>query len=683
MSIPQITIRWSGGERTFGAGPPITVGRDVTSMIRLSDDRVSRRHAEVRPTPDGWLLVDVGSTAGLYVGNERVTELIITRPTVVRFGSSSTAEEVGFEAAPSGPAGNGQQVGAGVASAPNQGAVAGTEVVAPVPPVYRPPEPAAAPGPPVQPGSAPHTVHLGGGNQRPGGVLAPNAAIGATEVVDQSLTLQFAGNTMSVYPGRSVALGRDPSCDLRSDNPTISRQHARVYSEAGEWWIEDLGSSRGTYYDGRRITKQKLTGSMAFTLGAEDAGERLVAVAAGEAPKSLSRTLRRGNGIAVVAVSVIGAVVVLGLAYLLIDRIGGGGGGEPDIAALRAASVYIEAGGAAGSGSIIDGERGLILTNAHVVQPDAPGQGVLYPDDAFGLPESPDEVLIALSQEADQPAEPTYFGTVEVYDGYLDLAIVRIDRTMGGRLVEPGDLDLPSVEIGDSEQLDQDDRLTVFGYPGISATNSSNKVDGSVSSFVPDRRLGTNRAWINSDVRINRGDSGGLAADENGRLVAIPTMKDMDEVDSISRLRPIHLAQPLIDAAIEGRPYVSPYLVDADEETISNVGYATDGEPFATSCRDRAADGWSSDTLSLMFDYDKFPAGHQDVLVTVEGDGRLIGRIASGDNYPVEWEKKGCGVVSVPLIRSLDSVDEVTIYIDAGPNYERPLYGETITLGGG
>jgi hypothetical protein len=266
------------------------------------------------------------------------------------------------------------------------------------------------------------------------------------------------------------------------------------------------------------------------------------------------------------------------------------------------------------------------------------------------------------------------------FDGYLDLAVVEIKRTIGGRIVEEGDLDLPTVEIGDSEQLDQDDELTIFGYPGITETNSSNKTDGSVSSFVPDRRLDSNQAWINSDARINRGDSGGLAADESGELVAIPTMKEFDDVDSISRLRPVHLAAPLIDAAIAGEDYVSDFVVDAGQETISGIGYATDGEPFATSCRDRAADGWSDQVLSLTFDYEKFPAGHQDMLVTVVGDGTVIGRIASNDDYPVEWEQQGCAAISVPLAVPLSALEEIRIYIDVGPNYERPVYDETVTL---
>ena len=86
--------------------------------------------------------------------------------------------------------------------------------------------------------------------------------------------------------------------------------------------------------------------------------------------------------------------------------------------------------------------------------------------------------------------------------------------------------------------------------------------------------------------------------------------------------------------------------------------------------------------VSVMFDYDKFPAGHQDMLVTVVGDSRVVGQVAAGDDYPVEWEQKGCAAVSVPLVDPLSELDAIRIYIDVGPNYERAVYDETFSFGG-
>jgi Protein of unknown function (DUF3662)/FHA domain len=47
--------------------PGAVVGRSRECDIVLEDVGVSRRHAEIRPTEDGWLLVDLGSTNGVRV----------------------------------------------------------------------------------------------------------------------------------------------------------------------------------------------------------------------------------------------------------------------------------------------------------------------------------------------------------------------------------------------------------------------------------------------------------------------------------------------------------------------------------------------------------------------------------------------------------------------------------------
>jgi putative nucleotidyltransferase with HDIG domain len=50
----------------------VRAGRLATLEIVLDDSSVSRRHAEVRPTPDGWRLKDLGSTNGTYINGSRL-----------------------------------------------------------------------------------------------------------------------------------------------------------------------------------------------------------------------------------------------------------------------------------------------------------------------------------------------------------------------------------------------------------------------------------------------------------------------------------------------------------------------------------------------------------------------------------------------------------------------------------
>lgn len=54
--------------------------------------------------------------------------------------------------------------------------------------------------------------------------------------------------------GDVVTVGRDRSaCDFKLDDLNISRQHFRAFRDRGRWWIEDLGSTNGTYVNGRVI----------------------------------------------------------------------------------------------------------------------------------------------------------------------------------------------------------------------------------------------------------------------------------------------------------------------------------------------------------------------------------------------------------------------------------------------
>jgi Protein of unknown function (DUF3662)/FHA domain len=59
-------------------GHPVVLGRSKDSDIRLVDPNVSRRHAEIRPTLEGFTIVDLDSTNGIEVDGKRVKELELT-----------------------------------------------------------------------------------------------------------------------------------------------------------------------------------------------------------------------------------------------------------------------------------------------------------------------------------------------------------------------------------------------------------------------------------------------------------------------------------------------------------------------------------------------------------------------------------------------------------------------------
>lgn len=49
-------------------------------------------------------------------------------------------------------------------------------------------------------------------------------------------------------------LGRDPGCHVTIPDSSVSNRHARVYQSDGEWYVEDLGSTNGTYMNERALT---------------------------------------------------------------------------------------------------------------------------------------------------------------------------------------------------------------------------------------------------------------------------------------------------------------------------------------------------------------------------------------------------------------------------------------------
>lgn len=51
-----------------------------------------------------------------------------------------------------------------------------------------------------------------------------------------------------------VTIGRLPGCDIEINSPLVSRRHARLSWRAGEWLLEDLGSTNGVFINGQRLT---------------------------------------------------------------------------------------------------------------------------------------------------------------------------------------------------------------------------------------------------------------------------------------------------------------------------------------------------------------------------------------------------------------------------------------------
>lgn len=58
-----------------------------------------------------------------------------------------------------------------------------------------------------------------------------------------------------------VSMGRGPTNDLDLSDEYVSTKHARFVPHNGQWYVEDLGSTNGTYVAGARISRPTPVGA--------------------------------------------------------------------------------------------------------------------------------------------------------------------------------------------------------------------------------------------------------------------------------------------------------------------------------------------------------------------------------------------------------------------------------------
>jgi pSer/pThr/pTyr-binding forkhead associated (FHA) protein len=55
----------------------------------------------------------------------------------------------------------------------------------------------------------------------------------------------------------TVTIGRSPRADISIEDPFASGRHARVYARDGTFYVEDMGSTNGTYLNGARVAAEE------------------------------------------------------------------------------------------------------------------------------------------------------------------------------------------------------------------------------------------------------------------------------------------------------------------------------------------------------------------------------------------------------------------------------------------
>ena len=212
----------------------IVFGRDASCDVVVAQNEVSRRHAEIAPGDQGYIVRDT-SANGVFVNGERVQgSHRLARADVLRIGS----EEFRF--------------------------YADVLAVGPTPLVPQPVTPAVAEAPPPRPEAA-----------RMAMMSAPTApareAYEDPRPVLATLELRNEGPEKGrTFPVRSplAHVGRGAHNDVRLNDESVSETHAKLQRREDGWHVVDMGSTNGTYVGGTRIAgEQRIDGAPDIRFG--------------------------------------------------------------------------------------------------------------------------------------------------------------------------------------------------------------------------------------------------------------------------------------------------------------------------------------------------------------------------------------------------------------------------------
>lgn len=91
---------------------------------------------------------------------------------------------------------------------------------------------------------------------------------GAAGQPQQAYLYDITNDRAFPLDGRVMIIGRESRNDIVIPDINVSRQHAEIRREAtGAWVISDLGSTNGTFVNGRQIKSTPLQDADRLTLG--------------------------------------------------------------------------------------------------------------------------------------------------------------------------------------------------------------------------------------------------------------------------------------------------------------------------------------------------------------------------------------------------------------------------------
>ena len=93
--LVEAALVLQSGERITLDTDSLKIGRQASCRIVFNDSNVSREHAQLRRSADGWKLLDLGSTNGTKINGVKITEeQLLVNGDELGFGTSSAKFEI-------------------------------------------------------------------------------------------------------------------------------------------------------------------------------------------------------------------------------------------------------------------------------------------------------------------------------------------------------------------------------------------------------------------------------------------------------------------------------------------------------------------------------------------------------------------------------------------------------------
>lgn len=242
----------------------VRVGRSADCELTIEDSRVSRQHARLIVDGEELALEDLGSANGTLVNGQR-----LVGRTVLANGDDLQFDKYRFRVVISGGSQALVDADRTVVSAPaDDVTVVEMPAAAPVPQsaaapqAEAPPRPAAAadlPGSWVDSGTGEHTQFLSMDSL---GESAGKASIERASDLAHLIVVKDggAGDVMELETTNGAEpdvweIGREDSCEIMLDEPSVSARHAQLIHQEGRWRLVNLVSANGIFVNGeKRLT---------------------------------------------------------------------------------------------------------------------------------------------------------------------------------------------------------------------------------------------------------------------------------------------------------------------------------------------------------------------------------------------------------------------------------------------